>query len=664
MILMSMITTKSFAYDIKVDNADGVTIYYNWINHKTELAVTHKGNSFGGYTNSYSGNVIIPESVQYNGHEYHVTSIGDNAFMSCRNLTSVTIPNCVISIGTWAFKDCGILTSISIPSNVTSIGSAAFSGTGWYNNQNDGPLYLDNWLLGYKGNMTTGTLSIRVKTKGIADNAFYGRSDLTSISSYNYVKIIGNSAFENCTGLTSISINSVTNIGNSAFNGCSNLSTATIGNNVKSIGTYAFNNCSSLTSINIPNSVTSIGNGAFTGTGWYNSQKNGLIYLDNWLLGYKTNTGGSMLEGDLSIKEGTKGIADYALYLCYLLTSVTIPNSVTSIGEYAFYLCFGLSSITIPNSVTKIGNFAFHHCGLTSIEVEAGNTIYDSRDNCNAIIETETNKLIFGCQNSTIPNSITSIGDFAFSECSLASITIPNSVTNIGERVFQGCQNLTDIVVESGNSIYDSRDNCNAIIETQTNTLIFGCKNTSIPNSITSIGEYAFESHNLPSITIPNSVTTIGEYAFYRCGLTSITIPNSVTSIGDYAFMQCYNLATITIPNSVTRIGNYVFWDSSLTSVIIPNSVTRIGRAAFRNCNILTSITIPSSVTRIDDEAFSGCVNLNSVTSLNTTPPSIYSSTFNPNRSLAPACLFKIKVLCCPPKSKKSLPLIHGSHKT
>lgn len=205
---------------------------------------------------------------------------------------------------------------------------------------------------------------------------------------------------------------------------------------------------------------------------------------------------------------------------CSGLTTITIPNSVTSIGRNAFGSCSSLTSIIIPNSVTSIGNNAFYSCsGLTSIIVESGNSVYDSRNNCNALIHTATNKLIKACENTVIPNTVTTIEEGAFDRCyGLNSITIPNSVKSIGVGTFAGCNSLTSIIVESGNTVYDSRDNCNAIIHTASHELIAGCKNTVIPNSVTSIGVGAFsDCRDLTSITIPNSVTSIGLGAFAGC---------------------------------------------------------------------------------------------------------------------------------------------------
>ena len=255
-------------------------------------------------------------------------------------------------------------------------------------------------------------------------------------------------------------------------------------------------------------------------------------------------------------------IGDYAFIWCSL-TSITLPNNVTSIGEYAFAGCSKLTSITIPNSVTSIGDYAFDGCSLTSI---------------------------------TIPNSVTSIGERAFGWCSLTSITIPNSVTNIGKAAFSSCENLATIIVEDGNSVYDSRDNCNAIIETATNILIAACQNTVIPNGVACIGLAAFATCRFTSITLPNSVTSIEDWAFWCCrSLTSITIPNSVTCIGEWAFSWCSKLTSLSIGSSVTNIGEKAFYKcSKLTSITCEaTSPPVVGTDAFRKLSRKMPVIVP-----------------------------------------------------------------------
>ena len=291
----------------------------------------------------------------------------------------------------------------------------------------------------------------------------------------------------------------------------------------------------------------------------------------------------------VKIEAGVTTIGNEAFLNCSSLTSVTIPNSVTTIGLRAFDGCRSLTSVTIPNSVTTIRECAFDSCySLTSVK---------------------------------IGNSVTTIGDCAFRYCnSLTSVTIPNSVTTIGVGAFDGCRSLTSIDVASGNLNYSSKDG--VLFDKNKSTLIqypIGNKRTeyTIPNSVTTIGSYAFDDcSNLTSVTIPNSVTTIGKYAFSDCsGLTSVTIGNSVTTIGGHAFSGCSGLTSVTIPNSVTTIGEYAFeFCSGLTSVTIPNSVTTIGESAFSGCSSLTSVTIPNSVTTIGKYAFIYCRSLTSVT--------------------------------------------------
>jgi len=319
-----------------------------------------------------------------------------------------------------------------------------------------------------------------------------------------------------------------------------------------------------------------------------------------------------------------------SLKMFYLtkLKTIVLPKSVTNIGDYALTGIIG--SISIPDGVNSISVNAFGS-GLTSITVESGNQYYDSRNNCNAIIEKSTNTLIKGCKNTIIPNSVTSIGSRAFERSGLISITIPNSVTSIGSGAFYGCSGLTSITIPNSVTSIGSRAFSGTVwYDNQPDGLVYAgkvayeYKGTMPANTHISIkegtlgiaGSAFYNCTGLTSVTIPNSVTSIGSSAFYGCnGLTSVTIPNSVISIGGSAFADCSGLTSVTIPNSVTSIGYEVFYGcSGLTSVPIPNSVTSIGSSAFSGCSGLTSVTIPNSVTSIGSRAFYGCSGLTSVT--------------------------------------------------
>lgn len=541
---------QSITYGIrKAGNMQTIDdIRYELYDDGTALIV--RGEKEGGY-----GDYTIPSSIQFNGKNYEVTAIGHGAFQLC-DMSSLTIPNSITFIGWGAFGYCNGLEHVTIPNSVIKI---------------------------------------------------------------------GDHAFEQCYSLTSVTIpNSVAVIGDGAFVGCGNLSSINIPNSVVYIGSEAFMNCSSLTSVIIPSSVTEIGINAFSGcssliTPIYSSTS--FVYMP------PTYT------GEYIIPNGITTICPSAFKDCSGLTYINIPNSVTSIGSNAFYGCNGLTSLTIPNSVTEIGGCAFQGCnGLTSVQVESDNTIYDSRDNCNAIIETASNTLIAGCNHSFIPDGVEAIGLEAFRGCTaLTSIIIPNSVQNIdywafegcsgltsvtisqnvevlNDAVFQGCSSLksliipqnvtfisntafkycsglTSIQVEDTNTVFDSRENCNAIIETESNTLIKGCKNTIIPNGIESISYDAFTGCT---------------------GLISLTIPNSVTSIDNYAFSYCTNLNSISIPRKITTIASGVFYGcSNLTSVTISNSVSSIGWGAFCGCSSLTEIyCYGSTVPEADPGAF------------------------------------------------------------
>ncbi len=663
LFLALLATTTLWAYDFQSGD-----LYYDIISNNEPYTVEVASND-----GQYSGDITIPETVENNGITYSVTRIGDEAFGNCLALTSITIPNSVTSIGGHAFISCYALTSIIIPDSVISIGSSAFSSC-----MSLTSISLPSNLMTIQQGTFSECTSLKSITLGenittIEDHAFV-RCDLEEIyvsaltppilgrlvfdsSPTCYIPCGASAAYkattwkdyvkcfvEECKEDSTWEIFYTSTDGNIVIPYESNIFDANIVSNTYSNGQgvitfdgpitriddYAFMFCESLASIIIPYGVISIGKAAFAH--------------------------------------------------CSALTSITISNSVTTIGEEVFYYCESLDSIIIPNSVTSIGSAILKNCpSVVSIHVEEGNAMYDSRENCNAIIRTEDNTLISGCQNTIIPNSVTSISNEAFCGCSyLTSISIPNGITYIGDYAFKGCSSLTSIkipksvisiqtmafsncpsitsiTVEEGNTVFDSRENCNAIIHTKDNTLEFGCQNTIIPNSVTSIEDEAFYGcSSLTSIVIPNSVTDIGSDAFEDCtSLTSVVLPDSITRIRTATFYNCTSLASIIIPNSVTSIGKGAFYYcssltsmnlpnnvtsiefvafagcSSLTSIIIPNGVTHIERGTFSLCTSLTSITIPNSVTNIGEAAFYQCYSIDTIYCYATTPPDIKADSFD-----------------------------------
>ena len=404
-----------------------------------------------------------------------IDTIGSCAFKRCMGLTNVMIGDSVTTIGDNAFKDCTGLTSMTIPDSVTTIGKSAFDGCeGLTSVMIPGSVTtIGNWA--FDG--CTGLTAIHVDR---ANRAYSSRDGVL----YDWEGTILVRYPARRAGKTYVIPDSVTTIGDSAFWCCEGLTSVTIPDSVTSISDYAFCGCAGLTSVTIPDSVTSIGDSAFDG--------------------------------------------------CEGLTSVTIPDSVTSISDYAFCGCAGLTSVTIPDSVTDIGYKAFDGCtGLTAIHVDRANCAYSSRDG--VLFDREGTTLVrypIGRAGKiyAIPNSVTSIDNWAFSGCAgLTSVTIGDSVTTIGEGAFCGCAGLTSV---------------------------------TIGDSVTTIGDSAFDGcAGLTSVTIPDSVTYIGDGAFYGCaGLTSVTISDSVTDIGNWVFNGCASLKSVTIPAGV-RLGIGAFPD-------------------------------------------------------------------------------------------------------
>ena len=617
--------------------------------------------------------VILPDSVTSIGDTafrncsnltsinipYGVTSIETNTFTGCSSLTEITIPDSVTLIGESAFEGCSNLTSVTIPDSVTTIGSSAFNGC---------------------SNLASVTIPDSVAT--ISSHAFYG-CGLRSVTIPDSVKEIGGSAFGYCGSLTSVTIpDGVTTIGSYAFRHCSSLESVTIGKNVTSIADYAFWYCGKLTSVIILDSVTSIAYNAFNNC--YSVKTlvtgNGLESLDNLPITSALESitiGDSITEiGDNKFKDFTNlksvtfaenskltTIGEFAFENCSNLTSIIIPdgvttikwgmfkncnsvktlvtgngltslenlpitnalesiiigNSITEIGENKFKDLTNLKSVTIGSSVTTINASAFCSCSnLTAFIVQNSN--FSTLENGKILCDGNGEKLISypsASSSVTIPYGITTIGDYAFAGCSdLTSVTIGSSVTTINASAFCSCSNLTEFIVQNSN--FSTLESGKILCDGNGKKLISypsASGSVTIPEGIATIGDYAFENcTSLTEITIPNSVEIIGRNAFVRTVLTSVVLPDSITEMGINVFWECSNLETVTLSNSITSIPNSTFFMChKLSEIVIPEGVISIEYDAFCRCSSLTSIVIPASVTSIVRGAFfySGLTTVN-----------------------------------------------------
>ena len=506
------------AQDFSLENID-----YN-ITSEENMTVEVVGSHF-----YYDEEVVIPSSVNYNGNVYNVTVIGERAFQ-CSSLTSVVVSEGIVTIGNRAFGGCLGLVSITLPESLKNMGESVFDCCG----------------------------------------------RLEAITIPSGVKSIGERAFEDCDALNTVVLSEgLDEIGYSAFSCCTSLKSITFPESLTKICDFAFWGCGSLTDIIIPKGIVNIGVASF-----------GLCDLtsivvseDNVVYDSRNNCNAIIKTEDnelvvgcvaTKIPEGIVSIGSNAFRGCEGLTTLTLPESLTNIGDEAFEGCENLASITIPDNVTYIGDYAFYFTGLTSIIIPQN--------------VTRLNEGVFQeCYNLTsihIPENITSIGIGAFAFTGIKAIEIPKGVTEIGFAAFACCNDLTSITVDENNAVYDSRNNCNAIIRTQDNTLMAACSTTEIPEGIAAIGAFAFAGLE---------------------DLVSVRIPESVVKIEEGAFAECGNLTAVNIPSGVTRIEGETFADcSSLTTIIIPMGVRSIGSRAFESCEALASIickaTTPPSI--------------------------------------------------------------------
>jgi hypothetical protein len=527
--------------------------------------------------------VSIPNSV---------FSIGERAFYDCSSLTSITIPNTLIFIRNYAFSGCSSLNSVNIPDSVTTIGEGAFSDCSGLtsisvdiNNKayssTDGVLFNKaKTILICCPAGKTGSYSIPNTVISIEDGAFFNCSGLTSVSIPNSVTSIGDEAFYGCSGLTSVTIpNTVTSMGNSAFESCSGLTSVTISNSITTIGQKTFSECSSLTSAIIPHLVTSIGDYAFYGCSGLTS-----ISIPNLIttIGDYAFYGCSGLIGSLVIPNSVSAIGDYAFYGCSSLTgSLSIPHSITAIGNSTFADCSSLTSVNIPNTVTAIGNYAFAGCGNLKKLTLADGTNMLSLYGISSTVRGIYYGSFYNCPIDTLylGRNINVTFDYTHYRSvfgsSIKYATIPDTVTSIGTYAFFGCSDLTAVV---------------------------------LPANLTSIEDYAFaDCGGLTSISIPYTVTVIGNNAFRNCnGLTEIYVKAiNPPSVSNYTFLNISTTTPVYIPcGTITAYQNADYWNDFTNiieelpfTVTVQSNDTTMGNATIIQANTCTNDTVIISAT-------------------------------------------------------------------
>lgn len=527
---------------------------------KTELILYPAGKRQANYS--------IPETVN---------EISDGAFYTANNLKSIEIPDSVVSISEEAFGYAENLSDIKITDSVSAIGDDAFDNTSWYNNQEDGVIYISKCLYEYKGWMPENTsISIKDGTKSICDNAFSYCSNLINVEFPNSVTYIGEKAFYDCDSLIDVKLSeNITYLGHNAFNACENLKSINIPEHLTKTGWSVFENCTNLETVYFNAIASNDDEDVSFDFSFENSVKT-VIYGDKVTKVARDFNNNSNLER-VVLGSNVKSIGNNAFSDCTSLKSITIPENVAEIGDSAFYGCTNLTSITIPESVTEIGVSAFENC---------------------------TNLL--GLQ---IPSNIEKIGDDAFDDTAWYN-NQPDGLLYIGKVLYayKGDKTkATDVEIKEGTKVIS-------------NDVFSDCvnlKNVVIPDSVSSIGSSVFENcTSLESITIPDAVTKIGYFAFENCtSLKKIALPDGVSSLGMGLFSGCTSIESVNIPNGVTALGYTFSGCKKLKSITIPESVTAISRMTFSDCISLESIVIPKNVSFISDgnDVFDGCTSLKSL---------------------------------------------------
>lgn len=532
--------------------------------------------------------LVLPATIEHEGITYRLTEICSTGLSGSSWLRSIVIPDGVAAIRSYAFGNCRSLRKVTIPKDITNIDYGTFE---WcpidtmivksmtpprvWDDRALGDNYMDNGVL----IIPTGSLESYMNAQDWQD--FYkieeesGYSNVFDVDGVFYkmasledsvVTVVGASASEIIIPDSVVYDKNyaVKVIGNGAFSGNTELESVVISEGVTTLGSSAFADCSNLRSISIPSTLVN-GNFSYNVRGYstYSPAFYGCTGLENITVaeGHPNLDSRNDCNALIWTNEGQDEV-----HLMMGCKTTVIPDGVTVIGEYAFHST-DIEKVIIPNSVTRLGYGAFFQCSnLTTLQIGSGltefsyagdvsepfiscynlrtividetNPLVDSRNNCNAIIETATNTILLGCNGTTIPEGVTAVNPDAFSQCHyLESLYVPASLTSIPLGSFNGCRRLKSIVVDEANTMYDSRNNCNAIIETATDTLIRGCMNTIVPEDVVCIGHCAFaECLGLEGIVIPDAVHTIGNYALAAIHLRTITLGSGLKSMGSFPF--------------------------------------------------------------------------------------------------------------------------------
>ena len=511
-------------------------------------------------------NFIIDENGVLTGYKGYKTfvkipdtvkAIGDNAFKNNDMIRNIYIPDSVTSIGENAFYDCDQLTSVFIPDSVTSVGSSCF--------------YSCN-------NLTYAKLPQNMNV--VSPLMFYECKKLETVVFGMNVTEIGRYAFYNCSQLNVDLPGNIEEIGKSTFMNCKSLTEITIPKSLTYCGWDIFSGCSNLKTIKFEKGITTIPKDLFWG---YNSWFDGLEEID--IPETVTTIGESAFKNckNLTTVTGMKNvtkIGDNAFCDCSNLVNIKLPENLTEIGRSAFFDCSNLVNIKLPENLTEIGRYAFCDCSQLKVD---------------------------------LPGNIEKIGDSTFMDCkSLTEITIPKSLTYCGYDIFSGCSNLKTIKFEKGITTIPEK-----LFWGRYHGWFDGLEEIDIPETVTTIGEYAFDNcKNLTTVTGMKNVTKIGDNAFCDCSnLVNIKLPENLTEIGDNAFCDCSNLVNIKLPENLTEIGDNAFYNcSNLKEITIPDTVESMGTSIFYGCTSLKSVVLPNKIVNITDSTFYNCSSLESIT--------------------------------------------------